>query len=514
MVATAFGPAAGGMTGRTLASPAVTAALAAELSLWARPGLVILLAGAVGAGKSTFARAFIRALAGGDESFDVPSPTFALIQTYDQTRVPVAHADLYRLKNAAEVAELGLHDLAREHVVLVEWPDRLDGEAFENSLTLTFSGRGDSRVVTMAATGAWRLALARNAAITEFLAGQGRAGEARRFFEGDASARRYEVLGAGAGRVLLMDMPRRPDGPPVKDGKPYSAIAHLAEDISAVITVNGVLQARGFSAPRILAHDAARGLALIEFLDGQVYGHRRAAGEDMAEAMAEAVAVLAAMAGESWPAVAEAHGLRHHLQPYDAEALLIEADLLVAWYWPHVTGTPAPDDMHDDFARLWRRLLPHAMTATPVWVLRDYHSPNLLWLPQQQGQRRVGIIDTQDAVLGHPAYDLASLLQDARIDIPRPEQDALYAHYLSLSAGQPGFDAESFGRAYAVLGAQRATKILGIFARLSKRDGKHGYLRHMPRVAAYLRQNLEHPVLAPLRAWYGTHLPAVLEDGA
>lgn len=496
-----------------LASADATAALARELALWARPGLVILLAGAVGAGKSTFARAFIRALAGGDDTFDVPSPTFSLIQTYDQTRLPVAHADLYRLKTVGEVEELGLADLARDHVVLVEWPDRLEARTFEHSLTLTFTGRGGSRTVQMKATGQWQQLLSRNDTISAFLARHGRAADERRFFEGDASARRYEVLGEGASRLLLMDMPRRPDGPPVKDGKPYSAIAHLAEDITAVIAINGELVRRGLGAPRILAHDAGQGLALIEYLDGAVYGRMRAAGADMAAPMRAAVAVLAHIADEAWPTTAAADGVQHGLSAYDEEALLIEADLLIAWYWPRLKGGPAPAAVHDDFAGLWRAVLAHAGTSRPVWVLRDYHSPNLLWLPQRQGLKQVGLIDTQDAVLGHPAYDLASLLQDARIDIPEAEQQALYEHYLALRRTTPGFDVEAFGRAYAVLGAQRATKILGIFARLSQRDGKHGYLRHLPRVARYLRHNLSHPVLASIRDFYARHLPEVMEAG-
>lgn len=496
----------------TLAGADATEALARELSLWARPGLVILLEGAVGAGKSTFARALIRALAGGDEGFDVPSPTFALVQTYDQTRVPVAHADLYRLQGGADVAELGLADLARDHLVLVEWPDRLAGETFANVLRVSFGGRGGNRTATLTASGTWQDALARNDAIKNFLIREGRGVSERRHFEGDASARRYEVLGEGGARVLLMDMPRRPDGPPVRDGKPYSAIAHLAEDIGAVIAINGELGRRGYGAPRIIAHDASQGLALVEFLSGAVYGRMRAAGMDMTAPMQAAVAVLARMASETWPASVSAAGAAHRLAAYDEDALLIEADLLLAWYWPFRRSSKAEDALHAEFSALWRKVLPLAAATPPVWVLRDYHSPNLLWLPERVGLKQVGLIDTQDAVMGHPAYDLASLLQDARIDIPLAEQDALYAHYVSLRAAAPGFDEEAFAAAYAVLGAQRATKILGIFARLAMRDGKPAYLRHMPRVARQLAHNLAHPALSGIRAFHQRHLPELWEE--
>ena len=194
------------------------------------------------------------------------------------------------------------------------------------------------------------------------------------------------------------------------------------------------------------------------------------------------------------------------------EAQLIEADLLPSWFWPFVTGTEISDEQRAEFVTLWQDLLPLTQTEKPVWALRDYHSPNLLWLPEREGLKRVGIIDTQDCLMGHPAYDLASMLQDARVDIDFGFADDLYAEYCGLRSRDPAFDRASFDVAYAVLGAQRATKILGIFARLSKRDGKHGYLRHIPRVSRYLERNLAHPRLAGLRAWFDRHLPAAQRE--
>ena len=166
--------------------------------------------------------------------------------------------------------------------------------------------------------------------------------------------------------------------------------------------------------------------------------------------------------------------------------------------------------------------MPHTVQKTPQWVLRDFHSPNLIWVPERKGIQRVGLIDTQDALLGHGAYDLMSMTQDARVDIPDALAERCIAHYLSCRTSETPkgrgtfipnadeFDEVAFLTAYAVLGAQRATKILGIFARLSKRDGKHGYLRHMPRVSRALAKNLEHPVLAELKQWYLDHLPEAL----
>jgi aminoglycoside/choline kinase family phosphotransferase len=143
-------------------------------------------------------------------------------------------------------------------------------------------------------------------------------------------------------------------------------------------------------------------------------------------------------------------------------------------------------------------------------VLRDFHSPNLLWLPDREGVARVGLLDFQDALMGPPAYDLASLLQDARVDVPEMMEITLLSRYTrARRAADADFDAPYFARLYATLGAQRASKILGIFARLDRRDGKPQYLRHMPRVWGYLQRSLAHPALAGLRTWYKANVPAL-----
>ena len=485
------------------------AALAAEISLRMAPGMAVLLEGDLGAGKSTFARAFIRALAPRGAEFDIPSPTFTLVQTYTETRIPVAHADLYRTNSASELGELGLDELIQDHVVVVEWPERLDASHWPDTLEIEITGRGDSRHVKLMAKGRCATGLARNLLIKAFLANTKWKSAAREFLEGDASFRRYEAL-RGETPVILMDMPARADGPPVKHGKPYSAVAHLAEDIRAVAAINGKLVAAGYSAPVVHALDTSSGLAIIEDLGREVFATRIRAGVDMREPMRVAVEVLADIARQDWPVEAPVgDGQMHIVPPYDEDAQLIEVDLLPSWFWPYRHGVEVPADLREEFADIWKKLLPFTREPKPVWTLRDYHSPNLLWLPERSGLRRIGIIDSQDCVRGHPAYDLASMLQDARVDIDFSWADELLEHYCSL---RQRLDRADFEAAYALLGAQRATKILGIFARLSKRDGKHAYLAHLPRVSRCLERNLQHPMLAPLKRWYDKHLPAELRE--
>ena len=491
-----------------------TEAWAKRLSLFAKPGFVILLVGELGAGKSTFARAFIKALGKDNSEFDVPSPSFSLIQTYDNTRVAVAHVDLFRLPENEDTSELGLSELVNDYLLLIEWPRPAQHDLSTHILHLNIKGPGQGRVIDIQASGGWLSALKRDGEIEAFLTFAKTDVKTRLFFEGDASSRRYEKLRRGAESLILMDMPQRPDGPAVKNGKPYSAIAHLAEGLRSVVAVNDQLLAMGYGAPKIYDCNIANGLALIEDLGTKVFGQMMNAGENMQEPMAVTVEVLAAMAARIWPhSVPVRGGQPYQLSHYDLEAQLIEVDLLPTWFHRHVFGKPAAESLNQTFADLWRAVLPQAVAENPVWVLRDFHSPNLLWLPERQGLKRVGLIDTQDAVLGHPAYDLASMLQDARVDISFDFADRLYAHYVSLRKAAGSFDEAGFAKVYAILGAQRASKILGIFARLNLRDGKPQYLKHMPRVSRYLARNLQHPVLAGLKRWYETDMPAALEIG-
>jgi aminoglycoside/choline kinase family phosphotransferase len=163
---------------------------------------------------------------------------------------------------------------------------------------------------------------------------------------------------------------------------------------------------------------------------------------------------------------------------------------------------------------LWREVLRPVTDGPHTWVLRDFHSPNLMWLPGRGGIERVGLLDFQDAMMGSPAYDLASLLQDARVDVPEKMEVALLSHYVRGRLKDPGVSAPAFAQPYATLATQRASKILGIVARLDQRDGKPQYLRHLPRVSTYLQRALAHPALAPLRTWYRVNVPPLLPAGS
>ena len=330
-----------------------------------------------------------------------------------------------------------------------------------------------------------------------------------------ATPRRAPTSGSRtrAASLILMNAPRRPDGPPVRGGLPYSAIAHLAEDVKPFVAMARALaRARPLGAagpcrrPQRRAAAARgprhrrRGRGRSAGADrGTLCGRRRCAGRT-------------ASRSRSLGTLPVAPGVDHRLPPYDLDAFLIEAELLLDWYLPH-RGVASSNAARSEFDALWREALARAYDAPPTWVLRDYHSPNLLWLPEREGIARVGLLDFQDALMGPAPYDLVSLLQDARVDVPDRAGDRA-ARPLREGAARrrPDFATTGFVQLYVTLGAQRATKILGIFARLDRRDGKPQYLRHLPRIWRYLRRSLIHPAMNDLKAWYDAHVPRRRND--
>jgi aminoglycoside/choline kinase family phosphotransferase len=267
------------------------------------------------------------------------------------------------------------------------------------------------------------------------------------------------------------------------------------------------LRERGFSAPAIIAADRDAGLLALEDFgtEGVVAGTPPAPIEERYEV---AVDLLAALHSEPVTDLLPVEpGVGYAIPHYDMEALLIEAELLLDWYLPKLE-VKISDARRDLYLSLWRDALLPAVNDKPTWVLRDFHSPNLMWLPDRDGVERIGLLDFQDAVMGSAAYDVASLLQDARVDVPELMEISLLSRYTRARLkANPQFDAPGFVRLYATLAAQRASKILGIFARLEKRDGKPQYLRHLPRVSAYLQRALAHRSLAQLSSWYRLSVP-------
>ncbi|MBU1212543.1 MAG: tRNA (adenosine(37)-N6)-threonylcarbamoyltransferase complex ATPase subunit type 1 TsaE [Alphaproteobacteria bacterium] len=503
--------------------------LAEELAFLLRAGDIVTLTGDLGAGKTTFARALIRALAR-DPEHEVPSPTFTLLQTYRTERLDVAHFDLYRLSAPEELDELGLDHVLRTGTALIEWPERADGRLPVDLLDIALSDTGDNvppldkedvaaEVRDIVVTGRGRAAgkAQRLEAMHKIIREAGFSGDTITVtaLPGDASQRTYARVAWEPGKPertetrLLMDSPRQPDGPVLRDGKSYSQIAKLAEDVVPFLAIGTALHRAGLSVPKIDCVDIGHGFMMIEDLGDLDYKTALAAGRDQKALWNDAVEALLILRGLQADQPLQFHdGEPHELPKLDRTILEIETALVSDWLWPAAHGSAPDAAQRAAYQAIWCPIFDEILDQPAGWMLRDYHSPNLILLEDREGPQRVGIIDFQDALQGPPAYDLVSLLQDARLDVPAALEAELLAGYcVKAAAADCSFDEARFRRTYALLGAQRATKILGIFTRLAMRDDKPRYLAHMPRIWGYLERNLTHPALRDLAQWYEEHFP-------
>ncbi len=322
----------------------------------------------------------------------------------------------------------------------------------------------------------------RAAAIERFLATTEWRHARRMPLPSDASFRRYIRLAGGPGAALLMDAP-----PP-------------HENVAAFMRVARHLAALGLSAPKLYAADEAQGFLVIEDFGEDTYARRLAAGADEDELYALAIDVLIAL--HRAPAAGAID-----VPAYDEARLIDAAGLLIDWFLPAMTGRPTPQAAAEDFRAAWRSVMPLRLGTPQTLALRDFHIDNLMIVAGQSGVRRCGLLDFQDAMRAPAAYDLVSLIEDARRDVAPALRAAMLARY---RAAFPALDEAAFRASLAVMGAQRHARVIGVFTRLWRRDGKPRYLHHIPRVWRLLEGAVRHPGLLPVKRWLDAHVPAEL----
>lgn len=316
-----------------------------------------------------------------------------------------------------------------------------------------------------------------------FLANAGWAGAKVSVLAADASFRSYYRVQLNDRQCVLMDAP-----PPEEDIRPF-------------VTVARYLAQLGFSAPRILAEDERRGFLLLEDLGDDTYTRIFEAGGDQGQLYDAAIDTLVHL-----HELASDKTAPGDIPAYDMDRLLAEAMLFLDWYMPAV-GAPVDDTDRDVYEDAWRNVFADIATRRETLVLRDYHVDNLMWLPARSGTARCGLLDFQDALIGARAYDLMSLIEDARRDVDHKRADRLIERYIAACGDIRESDLR---RDIAILGAGRHAKVIGIFTRLCRRDGKSRYLVHIPRVWRLLENSLSHPALSPLALWFAENVPAGL----
>ena len=360
----------------------------------------------------------------------------------------------------------------------------------------------------------------RESAKRGFLAKAGLSWAQREPLAGDASTRSYERLHLPEGRTLmLMDAPpsaeSKPCGPTAnpeqRKAAGYNALARLsAGRVDAFAACAGYLREQGLSAPEIIALDVSMGLAVLEDLGDDLFT-RVSGSTGERELYGAAVEALVRLHSVRPPVLIETEKARWPLLSYDAVALKTGADLFVEWAPKLMPMQGVDDAAREAWDALWRPIQMRGEIGATVFTHRDYHAENLVWLPQREGPARVGMLDFQDAVRAHPAWDLLSLLQDARRDVPPELEQACLEQYF---AARPEVDRGTFMRDYYALAALNQTRILGIFARLIVRDGKTRYGAFMPRVWRHLERDLATPGLEGLNAWFARYAPQDVREAA
>jgi aminoglycoside/choline kinase family phosphotransferase len=355
----------------------------------------------------------------------------------------------------------------------------------------------------------------REAEKAEFMQIHGFGAARREALSGDASTRAYERLHLDGGTTLIfMDQPPALESAPCLPGwtaeerraSGYNALARLAAGrVDAFVCTAAWLREQGLSAPAILASDPPRGLAVLEDLGDDLFARLIEAGADEAPLYDAAIEALVRLHEVEPPDVLQHAGSSWPLLAYDEVALQTADNLFVEWLPRLKTGLAFDAGALADWDALWAPVRAHGAQGAHVFCHRDYHAENLIWLPDRQGAQRVGLLDFQDAVKAHPAWDMSMLLHDARRDVSAQREQACLDLYFRL---RPDIDGGQFLADFHTLGALNIVRILGIFARLVTRDGKPRYAAMMPRLWGYLDRCLADPANAPLKAWLDAHVPA------
>ncbi|GLQ04869.1 aminoglycoside phosphotransferase family protein [Sneathiella chinensis] len=296
---------------------------------------------------------------------------------------------------------------------------------------------------------------------------------------GDASARRYDrLIGRDGSAILMMD--------------PSS------ETVEKFLAVTKILEDRGYSVPRIMEQDAADGFVLMEDFGDALFASLLAGGADEPELYRLAVDFLIDLGQQPVP---------EGLPRFTSDYVLDQNGMFLDWFAAVQAELTLSTEARDFYQQIWTELLSSLEQEPGVILLRDFHAENVFHLEGRPGLRALGLIDYQDAMVGPAAYDLVSLFQDARRDVPETLEQDMVARYMEATGAEP----EAFLRSYALLGAHRALRILGIFVRLIRQQGKPKYEAFMPRMKGYLWRNLAHPDLVALRHWLDVTLGETLK---
>ena len=464
--------------------------LAKELVPLLNEGGVMTLNGQIGAGKTTLAKLIIQELTQTPLE-DIVSPTFNLYHTYNRDNLEIAHYDFYRIESEIELLEIDLNESLTDKICIIEWADKFRDLLPKDRIEIFIKCKKNERVYRINPLGKFREVVSNRAKIENYLGGLDINFTELRRLPGDASKRNYYRVMSPDNTMILMDATQESN---------IKSKTGLSNGIDDFIKIQKYLDSIDVRVPKLIVRNRIDNILLEEDLGEYSYADMLTK-ENYQKLYNPAIKTLIHISNINHPKNISTDSNPHYLKEFDLDIYLNEAEIFIDYYWPFIHGKQCNADKKQEFTNVMGEVYSN-LTDDKTLMLRDFHSPNLLFLENEDGFRKCAVIDFQDALFGHPLYDLVSLTNDARISIDEHQEKYLIDLYKKdFPFNNFQFDSLSFIEQYHILGVQRSIKILGIFARLAILETNQNYLVHMPRVICYIKRIMQSGSIQTLACW-------------
>ena len=473
--------------------------LTKELTPLLSEGGVMTLNGQIGAGKTTLAKLVIHDLTQTPLE-DIVSPTFNLYHTYNRDNLEIAHYDFYRIESEIELPEIDLNDSFTDKICIIEWAEKFQDLLPKDRIEISIKCIENERLYRINPLGKFGDIVNNRAKIENFLSDLDINFTELQRLPGDASKRRYYRIMSSDNTMILMDATQESD---------IKSKTGLTNGIDDFIKIQEYLDSIDVRVPNLIARNKIDNIILEEDLGEYSYTDVLTK-QNYQELYNPAIKTLIHISNINHPKNISTNSNPHYLKEFDLDIYLNEAEIFIDYYWPFVHGKQCNADKKQEFRDIMEEVYSN-LSNDKTLMLRDFHSPNLLFLENENGFRKCAVIDFQDALFGHPLYDLVSLTNDARITIDEYQEKyliELFRKDFPFSNFQ--FDSLSFMQQYHILGVQRSIKILGIFARLAILETNQNYLVHMPRVICYIKRIMQSGKIQRLANWLNQNFKETL----
>mgnify|MGYP001272369135 FL=1 len=464
--------------------------LAKELVPLLNEGGVMTLNGQIGAGKTTLAKLIIQELTQTPLE-DIVSPTFNLYHTYNKDNLEIAHYDFYRIESEIELLEIDLNESLTDKICIIEWADKFRDLLPKDRIEIFIKCKKNERVYRINPLGKFREVVSDRAKIENYLGGLDINFTELQRLPGDASKRNYYRVMSPDNTMILMDATQESN---------IKSKTGLSNGIDDFIKIQKYLDSIDVRVPKLIVRNRTDNILLEEDLGEYSYADMLTK-ENYQKLYNPAIKTLIHISNINHPKNISTDSNPHYLKEFDLDIYLNEAEIFIDYYWPFIHGKQCNADKKQEFTHVMGEVYSN-LTDDKTLMLRDFHSPNLLFLENEDGFRKCAVIDFQDALFGHPLYDLVSLTNDARTTIDEHQEKYLIDLYKKdFPFNNFQFDSLSFIEQYHILGVQRSIKILGIFARLAILETNQNYLVHMPRVICYIKRIMQSGSIQTLACW-------------